>query len=431
VLPRGVIAFTRRSWETLGFSIQNIGRTKLRSALTILGVVLGVASVIVMLAVGEGARLAAIEQIRGLGAENIIIRSVKPLSGSESEEGAPLVYGLTDDDLGRIATTIPTVTRVIPIREHREDVYHLDRAMEGRVVAVTAGYQDLNGIRMQSGRFITELDHSRVSTVAVLAAETARALFPMVNPIGRSVRIGEDQYYEVVGVAEPRATAAGVEGSLPPEEFSRDVYIPFGTDRARFGEVLTRTRAGVSEKEKIEISRLTVTVRGVEDVNATSEIVRGLVERFHPAGDASLTVPLQLLEKVEATQRIFTLVIGAIAAISLLVGGIGIMNIMLASVTERTREVGILRAIGARRSDIVWQFLLETMVLSGAGGVLGLILGVFLTFIVTYSFGMQAVMRSWSLGLAFTISVAVGLIFGTYPARRAAHMNPIEALRHE
>ena len=430
-MRRGAIAFTQRSWETLGLSLRNIGRTKLRSSLTILGVVLGVASVIVMLAVGEGARLAAIEQIRGLGAENIIIRSVKPLTGPENAEGGLIDYGLTADDLDRIATTIPTVKAVTPIREHREDIYHLDRWIEGRVVAVTPAYRDMHGIGIRRGRFITALDHSRLSTVAVLAYETARALFPLSDPIGRSVRIGEDQYYEVVGVAEPRAAAAGVEGSLPPEEFGRDVYIPFGTDRARFGEVLSRNRGGSMEREKIEISRLTVTVGDVDDVNATAEIIRSLLDRFHPHGDSNMTVPLQLLERVEATQRIFTLVIGAIAAISLLVGGIGIMNIMLASVTERTREVGILRALGARRSDIVWQFLLETMVLSGTGGVLGLVLGVLFTFIVTHSFGMQAVMRSWALGLAFTISVAVGLIFGTYPARRAAHMSPVEALRHE
>jgi putative ABC transport system permease protein len=405
----------------------------LRSILTILSIVLGVASVIVMLAVGEAARQQAVKQIEELGATNIIIRSVKPPEESKENANADqFSYGLTMDDLERIQTTIPTVRSATPMREFRKDVRYLDRKLEARVVSVLPEYQPMNGLKLAKGRFITALDNQRYENVAVLGAETAQTLFPVEDPIGRSVRINEDQYYVVVGVTEHKASSAGVGTSLGATEYNRDVYIPFATDRVRFGPILTYFKAGTYKAEKIEISQLTVVVDKMENVKTTADVIQGTLEQFHKQQkDTELTVPLDLLERAEKTQRTFTLVLGAIGSISLIVGGIGIMNIMLATVTERTREIGIRRALGAKRSDIARQFLGETVVLTSVGGLFGIGLGLAFCYVVDRFFGWPTLIRIWSPVLAFSVSVAVGIVFGTYPALRAARMDPIEALRHE
>jgi putative ABC transport system permease protein len=222
-----------------------------------------------------------------------------------------------------------------------------------------------------------------------------------------------------------------VGGSLAAQDYNRDVYIPFATDRVRFGKLLMYYRAGTFQAEKLEISQVTISVDSMDHVKQTAAIIQGLMSQYHPKKDTSLTVPLDLLEKAEQTQRLFTLVLGAIASISLLVGGIGIMNIMLATVTERTREIGIRRALGAKRRDIMLQFLVETVTLSSTGGLIGVGLGVLASHLVTRFFSLPTILQPWSLVLAASVSLAVGLIFGLYPARRAAHMDPIEALRHE
>jgi putative ABC transport system permease protein len=421
-----------RSVHTLRVGLKSIALHRLRSILTILGIVLGVGSVIVMLAVGEAARFKAIEQIKDLGATNIIVRSMKPIDDKkESQQQWMLDYGLTSADVERILTTVPTVVSVTPLREFRKDLRHLDHKLEGRVVAVMPNFLEMNGLKMSRGRFLSDVDNERFANVCVLAAETAETLFPVEDPINQTVRIGESHYYKVVGVTEQRSPTGGIGGSLTAQDFNRDVYIPFNTDKSRFGKVITYYKSGTYQVEKLEISQITVAVDMMEHVKKTADIIQGLLDQFHTRKDTSLTVPLDLLEKAEQTQRIFTLVLGAIASISLLVGGIGIMNIMLATVTERTREIGIRRALGAKRRDIGMQFLIETVVLAGAGGLLGVVLGIGLSHVVTHFFAFPTIIRPWSPVLAFAVSVAVGLIFGTFPARRAAYMDPIEALRHE
>jgi putative ABC transport system permease protein len=418
--------------RSIVLGVQSLRLHKLRSLLTVLGVVFGVASVIVMLAVGEGARQEAIQVINELGSTNIILRSVKPAGiGSDGESTGAIRYGLTLDDLSRIQGTIPSIRSIAPVRDHRRRVAWRDRRDEGRVVGVTPEYQDINDIALGEGRFIESLDCQLGSTVVVLGAEIARRLFPLVNPLGQSIRIDEHQYYRVIGVARSRAASAGLGSSLPAQDFNRDVYIPFSTDQKRFGENVVFDRASSQPPEKVEISQLTLAVYRTEEVKPTSRIVDEIIRDNHRQNDTSMTVPLDLLEKAERTQRIFTWVLTAIASISLLVGGIGIMNIMLATVTERTREIGIRRALGARRSDITWQFLIETIVLSGTGGLIGISLGIAGSFLASGGAGVPTDIQPWSPVLAFVISVGVGLIFGVFPARRAANMDPIEALRHE
>jgi putative ABC transport system permease protein len=416
----------------LRIGLKSLGLHVLRSALTVVSIVLGVASVIVMLAVGEGARFRAIQQIKDLGASNIIVRSVKPLEDPKArQQQGILKYGLTYRDLERIRETVPTIVSVTPMREFRKDIRVLDHNLEGRVVAVMPNYLATNVLKVAQGRFITDLDNENFANVVVLGAETAEILFPVEDALGKSVHVGENHYYRVVGVMEKRSASAGIGGSLSAQDYNRDVYIPFNTDRVRFGSTLFYAKAGTYQIERLDISQITVAVDSMDHVRKTATIIQCLVDQFHPQKDVSLTVPLDLLQKAEETQRLFTMVLGAIASISLIVGGIGIMNIMLATVTERTREIGIRRALGAKRRDIASQFLAESILLSSAGGLIGIVLGIGLSMLVASRSGMPTIIQPWSPILALTVSIGVGLIFGTYPARRAAHMDPIEALRHQ
>ena len=424
--------FLDRAHHILRLSLHSLLVHQLRSILTILGIVLGVGSVIVMLSVGEAARYEAIQQIQELGATNIIVRSVKPMDDSKKDADQEiLTYGVTIEDKQRIEETIPSVVSVTPMREFRKDADYLDHKLEARVVAVMPEYFPSNGLTLSKGRLINRRDNEGFENVAVLGAETAEKLFPIDDPIGRSVRLDGNQYYRIIGVTQRRASSAGVGSSLSAQDYNRDVYIPFETDRVRFGSVLSYFRSGTFKIEKFELSQMTVAVDSMDHVKQTAEIIQSTLDQYHTKKDVEITVPLDLLERAEKTQRIFTLVLGAIASISLIVGGIGIMNIMLATVTERTREIGIRRALGAKRRDIAWQFLAETMTLSSLGGFLGVGLGIGLSFVVTSFFHFPTIIRAWSTLLAFAVSVIVGLVFGTYPARRAALMDPIEALRHE
>jgi putative ABC transport system permease protein len=404
---------------------------RLRSFLTMLGIVLGVASVIVMLAIGEAARFEAVQQIQQLGATNIIVRSVKPPSdGKEMPDDLVLAYGLTRADLGRIATTLPSVQAVTPQREFRKDVRHGAQKIEARVVGVLPNYQAMNGLKIARGRFLSETDNTRFENVVVLGAETAEVLFPLEDAVGRSISIEDGYYYRIIGVTEKRAATGNIGSSLASQSYNLDVYMPFETDRFRNGDTLITYKAGNVSLEKIELSQITVEVTAMDKVQRTADLIRGTLEQFHPRSDFEITVPLDLLERAEKAQQIFTLVLGAIGSISLVVGGIGIMNIMLATVTERTREIGIRRALGAKRRDIAWQFLVETMTLSSIGGILGVILGLGLSYLVAHLFALPTILQAWSTLMAFAVSVIVGLVFGTYPAMRAARMDPIEALRH-
>jgi putative ABC transport system permease protein len=426
--------FYSRLFYVVRLSVRNLFVHGLRSSLTMLGIVFGVASVIVMLAVGEAARFKVIEQIRELGATNIIVRSVKPLDEDKDQANSELLtYGLTRDDMDRLAATLPTVRSVTPLREFRHDVRRLDRKLEARVVSVMPEYQKMNGLKMARGRFLSQLENERFENVAVLGAETAEILFPLEDPVGRTLFIADKDYFLVflvVGVTERRASSGNVGSSFSGQDYNRDVYIPFETDRVRFGSMLMSFKNGMFKAERLEVSQITVQVDRMENVKRTADLIQGTLEQYHPRKDFEITVPLDLLERAEKTQQIFTLVLGAIASISLLVGGIGIMNIMLATVTERTSEIGIRMAVGARSRDIALQFLVETMTLSSIGGLLGVGLGIAVSLIVTYSFHFPTILRLWSILLAFGVSVAVGLIFGTYPALRASRLDPIEAIRH-
>jgi putative ABC transport system permease protein len=408
---------------------------KLRSGLTVLGIVFGVGAVISMLAIAEGSSRDAQDRIRALGANNIIIRSVKPSDEAQATGGRPsrvLNYGLKYDDYDRILATIPTIKRALPIREIRKQIRHLTHALDGRVVGTTQDYAEFNLLQMEpGGRFLTASDNDKYQNYAVLAHTTAKTLFPYEDPIGQSVKIGSD-YYTVIGVTKERQSSAGIGSSLAAQDFNKDVYIPINTCKVRFGEKIINSRSGSMEAEETQLTQITVQVATIDDVRPTVPLVEAAYEPYHPKKDVAMTVPYDLLLAAQQTARQFSIILGTIAAISLLVGGIGIMNIMLATVTERTREIGIRRALGAKRRDITQQFLIETVVLSGVGGLLGVAVGVAIPQVIIFFVQEQkAFVTGFSVILAFSISVAIGMMFGIYPARRAAMMDPIEALRHE
>ncbi len=425
----------------LRLGLRSLWLHRLRSLLTVLGIVFGVCSVIAMLAIGEGASYEAQEQIKNLGSQNIILRSVKPPEDQKVSERATrsfvLQYGLTYTDLRRIRATIPGVTLVVPARIIREYAWNRTRRVDCEVVGTVPWYPEMRNHQVALGRFFTDLELETGANVCVLEADLVRALFPLESPLGREIRIGS-HYYKVIGVMAPHPVGTMREnqpqlsdtGESQPASTPR-IYIPLETARHRYGETLVRQRAGSIEVERVALHEVIVKVHRLEEVAAAAEAIQRVLEHGHPKRDYEIIVPLELLKRAERTKQIFNIVLGSIAAISLLVGGIGIMNIMLASVTERTREIGIRRALGARRRDIVMQFLVETVLLSATGGLIGVLLGAAIPFVVTWTAGMKTVITWWSPLLAFGISALVGVVFGLYPALRAARMDPVEALRHE
>jgi len=425
-----------RIWRSVNLGVKSLLLHKLRSSLTILGVVFGVAAVIMMLAVGEGAARDAQEQIAQLGANNIIYRSVKPSQEAQSKKsGRParvLNYGLKYEDYERIIETVPTITKALPIREIRREARRLHHALEVTVVGTTHEYDEFNRLEMAQGRFLAPADNEYYQNYCVLASESAKRLFPYENPIGQTVRLGGD-YYTVIGVTKRRGSTGNIGGSLSSKEYDKDVYIPLNTCRIRFGERILSSRAGSMEAEETQLTQITLQVDDISQVPMTAPVIEAAVEPYHKEKkDVTIVVPYDLLEQAKRQARIFSLVLGSIAAISLIVGGIGIMNIMLASVTERTREIGIRRALGAKRRDITQQFLIETVVLSGIGGLIGVAIGIVVPPIITgFTDDIKAVVTFTSVILSFGVSVLVGIVAGLYPANRAAKMDPIEALRHE
>ncbi len=435
--PKPASGFGLRRWKrTVRLGLKSLWLHRLRSLLTVLGIVFGVCSVIAMLAIGEGASYEAQEQIKNLGSQNIILRSIKPPEEQKATDRGSqsyvLQYGLTYQDIHRIQATIPGVTVVVPARVMREYVWNISRRIDCDIMGTVPWYPQMRNQRLMQGRFFTEQEMEGKASVCVIGAEMLPALFPIDTALGAHVRVGS-AYYRVIGVMEPRskATKGDEIAEVSKGNAASRMFIPLETAQTRYGDILMKRRSGSFEAERIQLHEVTIKVFDRGQVVPVSLAIQDLMERNHKKKDYDMIVPLELLKRAERTKQIFNIVLGSIAAISLLVGGIGIMNIMLASVTERTREIGIRRALGAKRRDVVVQFLAETVILSGSGGVLGVILGLVIPLSVSYFAGMKTIVTPWSPFLAFSISGLVGIVFGMYPALRAAKMDPVEALRHE
>lgn len=436
--------------RTLNLGVKSLLLHPLRSLLTVLGIFIGVASVIWLLAISEGISKEAQRQIESLGADTIMIRSVEPPSDKMAASGVT-PYGLTREEFEMLVRTIPTIKSAIPIREIKRTFKYKDRTVEGRLVGCTPEYAQTTRLEIDRGHFISDAENFQREPVCVLASDVAAAMFPYEDPIGKRVYLPEHtDFYRVIGVLKFRNDSAAIGGSLEAQSFRSDIYIPIKTLQQRIGDTVVR-RAGASfSGEVIQLNQITVTVNSIDDVKSTAALIENALASHDEMEDIGVVVPLELLEQAKTTRLMFMVFMGLVAAISLLVGGIGIMNIMLATVTERTREIGIRRALGAKQKDIISQFLVEAAVLSVVGGITGILAGIFCkpAIVWTRNFVASAypdtmaalpeVVRNVtpaivpeSIPIAFGISIMVGIVFGMFPAIRAAQMNPIEALRHE
>jgi putative ABC transport system permease protein len=399
--------------------VEGLRSHRLRTLLTTLGMIFGVAAVIAMLSIGEGAKREALAQFQRLGIDNVLVLH-QPLA-----EGAPGAArnpaGLTLEDARATAEILPLARRVVPLRLRDHEVQYGRERIKATIVGTTPEFTEAMPLRLRRGRFFREPEVDALARVCVLGAGVAHELFPLEDPLGRRVKLDRD-WYTVIGVMAATGPVAAEDTGGALRDQDRDVYIPVTAALRRFDRT----------DDDSELSRIVVQAAADAGVEPTAHAVRGVIERRHRGvADYRIVVPQELIRQRQATARIFNLVMGAIAGISLLVGGIGIMNIMLANVLERTREIGVRRAMGARTRDVLGQFLLEAVAVSFVGGTLGIALGFALTRVVAATAGWPTVVVPSSVLLAFGVSTLVGIVFGYYPARRAARLSPIEALRYE
>ena len=431
--------------QTVQLGLKSLLLQKMRAGLAALGIFIGTTTVIWLVAVGEGVSHQAQQQILELGAKNVIVRTKEPNTASEQDANSRVkTYGLLRLDYRRIVENIPDIRRAIPMRELKFELRMGNRTADAKLVGCVEDHLELNQLEIARGRWLSLRD--RGNKVIVLADDTAKRLFPFENPIGQTIWVGSE-FYKVIGQTKPRTASAAIGGSLDSRDYNLDAYIPLKTMRHRIGDLVMKRVGGEFHGEQVELSQITVEVSNIDDVDETAQIIESLLEKYHQREDYAVVVPKELLRQAERTRAMFNVLLVVIAGISLLVGGIGIMNIMLATVTERTREIGIRRALGATRHDIIQQFLTETMVLTASGGLLGVVFGLsigplFRSFrggitmmapdlLPPIVYSIEPRIAPWSVILSLFISLGVGVAFGVYPARQAAYMDPIEALRHE
>ncbi len=422
--------------EMVRLGIGNLRRHKLRSVLTALGIIFGIAAVITMVSIGKGKERDALERIERMGAKNIIIRSQKPPESQQSggqQRGRSIKYGLTRADLAVFMGNFPDAEALVPLKEVGGQVLRGARRQTSQAHGVTPELLDAARIRVARGRYITAEDIEQRSMVAVIGTEVAKELFPLDDPLGATLRI-DDKTVRVVGILAPLGLAGGAGGAQVGRDLNLDVHIPITTAALAFGDRVVRRTSGNFSSAEVEVSELYLVAPTREDVSAYAESARRIMEVRHPGLiDVGIVVPYELLAEAKREALTWQAVLAFIAGISLLVGGIGIMNIMLANVTERTREIGIRRALGATRRAITLQFLVECSVLSVLGGLLGVGVG------IAASLGLGAVsmlnmptyLTTWSILLSFVVAALTGVIFGLYPAMMASRKDPIVALRHD
>ena len=406
--------------ESVLSAIANLAAHKLRSILTMLGMIFGVGAVIAMLSIGAGAERQSLAMIERMGLRNVLVRA-KELRDEEAQEVRKKSLGVSWRDAQAIEEGVPGVDRVAPrVELEPYKIAAAAASTEAKVFGVHWRQAELSGLRVSEGRFFDARDEKDHAQVAVIGPDVRRDLFGYESVLGRWLKIN-DVWLEVVGVLEASGAGGTFQG-VPVESTARQIYLPVTTATRKFDrspidspldEIIVRLRPGTSSP-------------------IAAAAIRELLSRLHGgAEDYELVVPEALLEQSRRTQRLFNIVMGCIAGISLLVGGIGIMNIMLATVLERTREIGVRRATGARRLDIRTQFLIESFTISVLGGLAGTVVGVAIARVVAAYAGWPTVVTVGSVVLATGVSLAVGLASGLYPAVRASNLDPIDALRYE
>ncbi len=433
--------------------IESIFANKVKSLLTALGIIFGVAAVISMLAIGNGAQQEILEQIKMVGVNNIIISPVihegnSEDSGSGSEEGPQISTrrfskGLTLLDAEAIQEIIPTVAKVCPVIS-----FNYSAVLEGKskpvvLEGVNNNYFHLFNIALQTGRDFTDEQLDRAFPVCIIGDNVKNVFFNQEDPVGKYIKCGQ-VWLQVVGVAERRDFTASASDEMGISSTDNKIFVPVKTMSMRFRnraliradevEALAASRGNgdAGQRENLnQLDKIIVQVGETENLSATAEIIRRmLVRRHNNLYDFEVTIPELLLKQQQRTKNIFNIVLGVIAGISLLVGGIGIMNIMLASVMERIREIGVRQAIGASRIDIIVQFLSESTIISVSGGIIGIALGIALSSIITVVFDIQTIISAFSIIISFGVSVVVGITFGYLPAKKASEHDPVNSLRY-
>ena len=408
--------------ENIRLALQGLTDHKFRSFLTMLGIIFGVASVITMLSIGEGAKREAIAKYQDLGVNNIIVRE-KKLTDTELEEvRAKFSQGLTIQDANVIREIVPNVQRVTSQAEISTDIKYLDKSIKSTILGITPDFFEMMNYRIGNGEFINKKHYDQKLKVCVIGAGVANSLFQRENPVGGMIKI-EDQWFEVVGVLESKTLFTETVGELAARDLNTDVYVPLSAFLNRFSRENVLTS---------EIQQITIQVENSERLPESSALINEILKRHHfNNDDYTIVIPYELLKQEEKERQIYNFLLGAIAAISLIVGGIGIMNIMLATVMERTREIGIRRAIGARKADIMSQFVTEAVAISITGGIIGVLLGVSLSLVVSLFTDVSTYIRFYSIIIAFAFSVIVGISFGYLPAKNAANLKPVDSIRYE
>jgi putative ABC transport system permease protein len=417
---------------------------KLRSLLTMLGMIFGVAAVIAMVSIGEGARQETLQQIQALGIDTLQVRRVALAGDIQDQATKKSPYGLTYGDALVLKELCDFAKRVVPSCRVFGEVTATGKSIDARVFGTGPGYIDTSHLKVADGRFIDDTDVARRAHVCVLGAEVKRDAFSYESPVGKFIKIGMSNF-RVIGVMQARVLETSEE-TFSLRDLNQDVYIPITVAMEDFQlymekaipmnpEAVMGLMSAMFERPPLNrrpISEISVQVKDTDKTVPAADVVKQILSRRHGGvPDFEIIIPIELLRQRQQTQNIFNVVMGAIASISLLVGGIGIMNIMLATVTQRAREIGIRRCIGATRGDIIRQFLLECLVITMVGGLIGVGGGVGAAQAISYYAGWKTVVATAAVALSLGVSISVGIIFGLYPAIRAAAIEPMEALRGE
>jgi putative ABC transport system permease protein len=426
-MKRGSIAQPKslEQWlPDLAFGLENLASHKLRSLLTMLGMIFGVAAVVAMLSIGAGAQQKVMAFIEQLGVRNLIVEAKEARNEQEFQKVRKNSPGLTLSDYQIIRQNMPSIADATP-RKRFTPTKILPKPQQDTpvVYGVEPSYLEIGHLRVTEGRFFDTSDNAAAAPVCVLGAAAKDSLFGASQAVGEYIKLNE-MWCHVIGIAGPQLAPESDVSGVRAEDMNNLVYAPLNS-------VLYRLEDSQSWM-KDEIDGMYLHLASTDTSITDAEVVRGILNSsHHDAGDFSVIVPAELLAQQKRTEQLFNTVMVAIASISLLVGGIGIMNIMLAAILERTREIGVRRAIGARRWDIIRQFVIEATLISFAGGLLGVVVGFAMSQLIAWLAGWSTVVTISSILLAFVVSISVGLIFGIYPAVKAARLDPVEAIRYE
>jgi len=452
-----------RYWEILQVAIESVFANRARSILTALGIIFGVAAVIAMMGIGNGARQEILEQIKLVGVNNIVINSRYEAKNSQDDESSDdskserkqFSPGLTLKDAESIRSIIPTVSKVSPEVTYETTIIKDAIRLQAKLNGVTPDFFDVFNLGLQSGNMFSAYQLETGSPVCIIGPTIKSRFFALEDPIGKHIKCG-NIWLQVIGVLENRNVTTESTQDLGITDFNNNIYAPLQTVLLRFKDRAQISAASLSGGENTviftgnsmfsfsggsggddeanyhQLDKIVVQVTDSEYLGETTKVLNQMLKRRHlGVDDFQITVPELLLKQEQRTKDIFNIVLGAIAGISLLVGGIGIMNIMLASVMERIREIGVRRSVGATRKDIIFQFLAEATMISISGGMIGILLGVIMARVIMESTDILTIVSLWSIVLSFGVSATVGIIFGYLPARKAADQDPVTSLRHD